>query len=65
MINNYQEAENNFRKVIELAPNLDEGYLNLGLLYRLKGNEADANHYLRKALSINPNNKKIESYISR
>ena len=40
IVNDFDQAEISFRNVISLAPELEEGYLNLGLLYRLKGDEA-------------------------
>jgi len=65
ILNNYNQAEINFRHVIRLAPVLDEGYLNLGLLYRLKGNEPQAKYYLKKALSVNPDNEKTRKYLDK
>jgi tetratricopeptide (TPR) repeat protein len=65
ILNNFNQAEINFRNVIRLAPELSEGYLNLGLLYRLKGNEPQANFYLGKALAINPDNEKIKKYLEK
>lgn len=65
ILNNFEQAEINFRDVIRLAPALDEGYLNLGLLYRLEGNESRANYYLEKALAINPNNEKIKKHLDK
>ena len=65
VLNNFEQAEINFRRVISLAPELSEGYLNLGLLYRLKGDELKADSYLKKALSLNPNNEKIKRYINK
>ena len=65
ILNNFEQAEINFRHVISLAPDLSEGYLNLGLLYRLKGDELKADFYLKKALSLNPNNEKIKRYINK
>ncbi len=64
MLNNFEQAEINFRHVIRLAPELEEGYLNLGLLYRIKGDKPQEKYYLTKALSINPDNEKIKKYIN-
>lgn len=63
MLNNYEQAEINFQHVIRLAPELEEGYLNLGLLYRLQGDKPREKYYLKKALSINPDNEKIKKYL--
>lgn len=63
MLNNFEQADINFRQVIRLAPELEEGYLNLGLLYRLKGDKSQEKYYLKKALSINPDNEKIKKYL--
>jgi len=65
ILNNLEQAEINFRQVIRLAPELEEGYLNLGLLYRLKGDKPQEKYYLKKALSINPDNEKIKKYLDK
>jgi len=65
VLNHFEQAEINFRNVIKLAPELPEGYLNLGLLYRLKGDETKADYFLEKALSLNPDNEKIRRYIGK
>lgn len=64
LLSKYDEAEMNFHNVIRLAPQLEEGYLNLGLLYRLKGDESNAKYYLQRASAINPENEKVKKYLS-
>jgi len=58
-------AESYFRKVIELSPGIDQGYLNLGLLYELKGEPSKALPLLEKAFSLNPENPKTKEHLQR
>ena len=46
---NLDEAENEFLKVIELAPNEKLGYANLGLTYLRKGTYSEAKKQLFKS----------------
>jgi Flp pilus assembly protein TadD len=58
-----EEAEKNFRKVMELAPDMDQGYLNLGMIYLLKGEPEKALPLLEKALSLNPENARAREQL--
>jgi Flp pilus assembly protein TadD len=57
------EAEKNFRKVMELAPDMDQGYLNLGMVHLLKGEPDKALPLLEKALSLNPENARAREQL--
>lgn len=50
-----EEAEQAFKKMIELSPEADRGYSNLGLIYRKQGRLEEAEEILQKALSLKPN----------
>ncbi len=58
ILNDYARAEEAFMKVIQSAPTIDEGYMNLGMLYELQGRIPQAIKYLQEALAINPGNEK-------
>ncbi len=60
-----QKAEGHFRKVIELAPGMDQGYMNLGLLYVLQGRSQQGLPFLEKALALNPKNKKVQEALRK
>jgi len=53
------EAENEFLKVIKLAPNEKLGYANLGLAYLRKGKYQEAEIQLFKAIEIDPKDADI------
>jgi 4-amino-4-deoxy-L-arabinose transferase-like glycosyltransferase len=63
ILNDYARAERAFQKVIRYAPEVDEGYMNLGILYELRGEIPQAIVYLRKAIELNPKNKKAKSHL--
>ena len=65
ILNDYVRAERYFRKVIELSPGIDQGYLNLGFLYELKGEPSKALPLLEKAFSLNPENPKTKEHLQR
>ncbi len=50
-----QEAENSYRKAIELKPDYAEAHLNLGHILIDLGNLQEAELYTRNAIKINPN----------
>lgn len=54
--NKLDEAEAEFLKLIELAPDEVMGYANLGLVYLRKGNHDDAKRQLDIALNKDPDN---------
>jgi tetratricopeptide (TPR) repeat protein len=65
LLNNLSASETSFLEVIKLSPMVDQGYLNLGLLYDLKGEKGKALFFLRKALELNPNNGKAKANLNR
>jgi len=54
-----QEAEAEFRKLIELAPREALGYANLALVFLRKGEYALAHEQIKKALKIDPDDADI------
>jgi tetratricopeptide (TPR) repeat protein len=61
ILNDFPLAERSFQKVVDLAPQSDQGYLNLALLHEVQGEKTKALAYLEKALSLNPDNQKARS----
>src|SRR5881394_2754207 len=57
--NQLPEAEGQFKKLIELAPNDPLGYTNLGLTYLQAGRFADAEKQLKRARELDPLNADI------
>ena len=57
--NQLPEAEIQFKKLIELAPNDPLGYTNLGLTYLQAGRFADAEKQLQRARELDPLNADI------
>jgi Flp pilus assembly protein TadD len=53
-LGHYQDAERSYREAIEIDPLSAETLCNLATL--LQGNPAEAEHFLRRALKINPKN---------
>jgi Flp pilus assembly protein TadD len=53
----YADAENQFQTCIRVAPNFDQGYLNLARLYTLMKNEAKAREILQALLRVQPQHK--------
>lgn len=65
ILGDYDKAMADFQRVIFLSPRMPDGYRNIGLLFLLKGNAGAANLYLRKALSLNPNDKKAKDALAK
>jgi tetratricopeptide (TPR) repeat protein len=61
LLNDFPLAERSFQKVVDLAPQSDQGYLNLAFLHEVQGEKIKALAYLEKALSLNPDNQKARS----
>src|SRR5690349_22221349 len=61
-IHRYEEAESEFRKVLELAPVDDYAHYALGRCLEKQGREAEANGHYKLASSLRPQN---EHYASR
>ncbi len=57
--NKLEEADEQFKKLIELAPGEALGYANLGLVYLRMGKLDDAEKQLTKALELNPDDPDI------
>ncbi|UCD33564.1 MAG: tetratricopeptide repeat protein, partial [Desulfobacterales bacterium] len=49
MLGRFPEAEQDFKSVLELSPNIIHGYKNLGFLYLIQGNKEKAKTYLEAA----------------
>jgi tetratricopeptide (TPR) repeat protein len=65
ILNDYEQAEKCFQKVIKLSPQIDQGYLNLGLLYKLKGEPEKALPLFERAFSLNPENPKTKEHLQK
>ncbi len=63
--NNLDEAETEFKKLIELDPNESLGYANLGLVYVRMGKYSDAEKQLKKAIELDPKNPDIRLILSK
>jgi tetratricopeptide (TPR) repeat protein len=63
ILGDYDHAEEAFLRVIRYAPTVDEGYMNLGILYELQGKTPQAIKNLKHAIALNPNNEKARSHL--
>lgn len=59
------EAEEQFKKLVALAPREPVGYANLGLTYLRAGRYADAERQLRRALRLDPENPELGLTVAR
>ena len=57
--NKLEEAEEEFKKLIALAPEEALGYANLGIVYMRMGDYEEAEKQLEKAISLNPDDPDI------
>lgn len=57
--NDYTNAETTFRKMISIAPNIYQGYVNLANVLKTLNRGPEAETYLRKAESLAPQNSEI------
>jgi Flp pilus assembly protein TadD len=62
-IHRYEEAESEFRKVLELAPVDDYAHYALGRCLEKQGREAEANGHYKLASSLRPGQAAYESRI--
>ncbi len=60
-----EEAEKEFKKVIELAPDESLGYANLGIVYLRMGNYKEAEKQLLKAKELDPEDADIRLNLSK
>src|SRR5881227_3564430 len=63
--NQLPEAEAQFKKLIELAPNDPLGYTNLGLTYLQAGRFADAEKQLKRARELDPQSTDIGLMVAK
>ncbi len=63
--NKLKEAEEEFRKLIELVPEEALGYANLGLVYLRMGKYAEAEAELLRAIEISPKDPNIRLILAR
>lgn len=57
--NDYVNAEATFRKMISIAPNIYQGYVNLGNVLKTLNRGPEAESYLKKAEELSPQNSEI------
>src|SRR5881296_3761815 len=62
-IHRYDEAESEFRKLLELAPVDDYGHYALGRCLEKQGREHEANGHYKLASSLRPGSKAYEARI--
>jgi len=62
-IRRYSEAETEFRKMLELAPNDDYAHYALGRCLEKQGKDAEANGHYKLASSLRPGSAAYESRI--
>ena len=60
ILNHYEEAESDFKKVISLAPSSPQGYRNMGFVSLVQGKTEKARWCLKKANMLSPDDKKIK-----
>ena len=63
--NRLEEAEAEFLKLIELAPEEALGYANLGIVYMRMGNYEQSEQQLKKAVEINPDDPDIRLNLAK
>ncbi|MGA7279842.1 MAG: AAA family ATPase [Desulfocapsaceae bacterium] len=65
-IGNYSDAEENFTRVVELKPSyLDKALFNLALVQEKLGKKEACLENLRLAMTISPDNKKMQTYFEQ
>lgn len=63
--NKLEDAETEFKKLIQLAPTEALGYANLGIVYMRMGKYQDAEEQLKKAIEINPDDPDIRFNLAK
>jgi Flp pilus assembly protein TadD len=61
---NHKRAIATIKKAIELNPNSDDAYVDLGMTYTKMGNAQEAKKAFNKAISLNPNMKAVISQLT-
>ena len=61
----FDVAEKIFRQIIELYPNLEVGFKNLGFLYYIQQKFDIALPMLKKALELNPDDEAVSTYFAK
>jgi type II secretory pathway predicted ATPase ExeA/tetratricopeptide (TPR) repeat protein len=63
---NYKEAESVFARVVQLMPTyLDKALFNLALVQERLGKKQESLANLKKALTVRPENKKVQAYLKQ
>lgn len=57
---NLQQADNDYRRAMKLAPEFSGGYLNLADLYRQQGREVEAREVLEQGIERQPNDAELQ-----
>jgi tetratricopeptide (TPR) repeat protein len=64
VLDDYGKAKDMYTRVIDLAPPfVDQAYFNLGLIQEKTGRRNEAVENMRKALSINPDNRNAARFL--
>jgi len=63
-LGNHRKAIATVRKAIELNPNSDDAYVDLGMIYTKIGKKREARAAFKKAISLNPNMKIVISQLT-
>jgi len=65
MLGQQKMAECDFKNLISLTPSSPQGYRNIGFLYLLRGDIDKATIYLKKALSLAPQDHKVKEALKK
>ena len=64
ILNNYKEAESDFKRVISLTPESSQGYRNMGFVCLVQGKTEKAWRYLHTANTLTPDDKKTRKALN-
>jgi Flp pilus assembly protein TadD len=62
---NHKKAIATIEKAIELNPNSDDAYIDLGMTYTKMGKTQEAREAFKKATSLNPNMETVISQLAK
>jgi Flp pilus assembly protein TadD len=62
---NHKKAIATIKKALELNPNSDDAYVDLGMTYMKMGKTQEARKAFNKATSLNPNMKTVISQLTK